>query len=107
MKKPFTPHITEKSYRLAGSKESLPQYTFKVAAGIGKDDLKALVEKEYKVSVIAVQSVHIPGKNRRFKGVMGRTSDLHKMIITLKKGDHIAAFEVDSQSTNAAKEETK
>ena len=91
MKSPLTPHITEKSYR--GVDTSL--YTFKLNVRLSKEQGKKLIEKEFKVSVIDVRTVTLPGKVRRFKGVKGMTSPTRKAIVQLKKGDKIAAFDVE------------
>lgn len=91
MKSPLTPHITEKSYRDVESSV----YTFKLNTRLSKLQVKSLVEKEFKVSVVDVRTINLPGKVRKFKGVMGKTSTIRKAIVQLKKGDKIAAFDVE------------
>ena len=104
MKQPIVPHITEKSYRgiPEGSKE-FATYTFKVRPGIDAPAVKKMVAERYSVTVTDVRMIHTPGKNRRFKGVLGRTSDVHKAIVRLKAGDRIQAFDLPEQpaETNA------
>lgn len=93
----ITPHITEKSYRVADASNECPQYTFKVDPSLRKEQVSAFIEKTYKVNVETIKSVSIPGKSRRFKGIVGRTSDVKKMIVTLKKGQKISAFEIEQK----------
>jgi large subunit ribosomal protein L23 len=104
MKSPITPHITEKSYRSIDKDGQVgSSYTFKVATSLNKDQVKSLVERDYKVTVVDVNIVRLPGKVRRFKGVVGHTSVTKKAIVRLKKGDRIAAFDID-ESKSADKE---
>lgn len=99
MKHVFAPHITEKSYAgISEDKKVASTYTFKVRTDVSKGDIKALVEKEFKVTVDDVRMINLPGKDRRFKGVKGRTSDRKKAIVRLKVGDRIAAFDISEQS---------
>ncbi|MCD4756313.1 50S ribosomal protein L23 [bacterium] len=85
------PVISEKSYELANA---LNKYTFLVTGGINKIEIKQLVEKEYKVKVLKVNTVVRPGKlyrdhktNKKF-----RKGDSTKAVVTLKKGDKIDEF---------------
>ncbi|MEI6477866.1 MAG: 50S ribosomal protein L23 [bacterium] len=105
MKAPITPHITEKSFRIAdGSGKNASAYTFKVALSLTKGQVKKIVEREYKVTVIDINIVRIPGKARRFKGIMGRTSAIKKALVTLKKGDRIPGFEAEDTKSVSDKE---
>lgn len=94
------PHITEKSYRAADSSNDCPRYTFKVDPKLRKEQVVDFIEKTYKVVVESVKSISIPGKTRRFKGVTGRTSDIKKIIVSLKKGQKISAFDIDTKDTD-------
>lgn len=94
------PHITEKSYRAADSSSDCPRYTFKVDPKLRKEQVVDFIQKNYKVTVEAVKSISIPGKVRRFKGIVGRTSDIKKVIVTLKKGQKISAFDIDTKDSN-------
>lgn len=94
MKKLLLPHITEKSYRTITEKNDQPNtYTFKVHDNLDKHHVKRLIEKEFKVTVLDVRIANIPGKTRRFKGIVGHTSPVKKAIVKLKKGDRIADFD--------------
>ena len=64
--------------------------------------IKKLVEKEFKVTVTDVRNVNLPGKTRKFKGVNGKTSPIRKAIVQLKKGDRIAAFDVEDTKQEVA-----
>jgi len=83
------PLITEKGTAL----QAEGKYTFKVARGANKHQIKQAVEKAFKVKVTAVNVVTIPGKKQR----MGRREILiqpsKKAIVTLKPGDKIELFE--------------
>lgn len=79
------PHITEKA--TLGSEYG--QVTFKVAKDATKPQIKTAVETLYGVKVNAVNTLIQKGKNKRFKGVMGRRSDFKKAIVTLAEGEMI------------------
>ena len=79
------PHITEKA--TMGSEYG--QVSFKVANEATKPQIKAAVETLYGVKVKAVNTLIQKGKNKRFKGIMGRRSDFKKAIITLEEGQMI------------------
>ena len=105
MKHLLAPHITEKAYAGISEQKSLPStYIFKVNAALSKETVKELVEKEFKVSVVDVRIINLPGKARRFRGIQGRTSPIKKAVVRLKVGDSIAAFDID---TKKEKEGTK
>ena len=105
MKHSLVPHITEKSYRgIQEDAKTSNTYTFKVDPKTSKEYVKKLVEDQFKVTVIDVRTVSIPGKARRFKGIPGRTSDIKKAIVRLAAGQKIAAFDIESADTNQDKE---
>lgn len=96
MKLAFAPHITEKTYKtIELSSSTGSTYTFKVNKDLDKGLIKKLIEREYKVSVEAVNIVNLPGKVRHFKGITGKTSTTKKALVRLKKGDTIAAFDIE------------
>jgi large subunit ribosomal protein L23 len=51
------------------------------------------VEELFKVHVLAVNTVRIPGKLRRVGRFTGRQPDRKKAIVTLAEGERITAFE--------------
>lgn len=79
------PHITEKA--TLGSEHG--QVTFRVAKDATKPEIKTAVEALFDVKVKAVNTMIQKGKNKRFKGIMGRRSDFKKAIITLEEGQTI------------------
>ena len=98
MKQALTPHITEKAYRgIPDDAKQVSTYTFKLNQDLDKKTIKKLIEREHKVTVTDVRTLNIPGKVRRFKGIVGKTSSVTKAIVRLKKGDRIASFDIDEQ----------
>lgn len=80
----LAPHITEKSMSEAENK-----ITFRVAIDATKSEIKAAVEEIFSVEVLAVNTIRTKGKQKRFRGHMGKRSDFKKAIITLKEGQSI------------------
>ncbi len=78
------PHITEKSM---GQDES--KVTFVVAIDATKPEIKAAVEGIFNVKVETVNTIKTKGKTKRFRGHLGRRSDVKKAIVTLKEGQTI------------------
>lgn len=73
------PIITEDSMaRLADKK-----YTFKVADGATKIDIKKAVEEVFGVKVDKVNTVSMKSKNKRVGYHLGKTSEWKKAIVTL------------------------
>jgi len=79
------PHITEKA--TLGSQYG--QVTFKVPNDATKPQIKQAVEVLFDVKVKAVNTLIQKGKNKRFKGIVGRRSDFKKAIVTLEEGQTI------------------
>jgi large subunit ribosomal protein L23 len=84
------PLVTEKSTGLIGEHN---QYTFEVAPGANKTEIKMAVETIFKVKVLSVNTVHQPGKTKRQGRFVGKTSAVKKAVVTLKPGDRIEVFE--------------
>ena len=73
------PIITEDSMaRLAEKK-----YTFEVADGATKFDIKKAVEEIFKVKVEKINTVSMKAKNKRVGYHFGKTSEWKKAIVTL------------------------
>ena len=83
------PIITEKNTMLL----PLNKYTFEVAMGANKHQIKEAVEKAFKVKVTAVNVMTVPGKMRRFGRRQGMTPEWKKAVVTLKEGNKIEIFE--------------
>ena len=79
------PHVTEKA--TMGSEHG--QVTFKVPMDATKPKIKKAVETLFGVKVKGVNTLIQKGKNKRFKGVMGRRSDFKKAIVSLEDGQTI------------------
>jgi large subunit ribosomal protein L23 len=80
-----SPVITEKS-TLASEHN---QVVFKVAKNATKPEIKKAVESLFGVKVKAVNTLVRKGKEKRFRGVLGRQSDIKKAIVTLAEGQSI------------------
>jgi large subunit ribosomal protein L23 len=81
----LAPVITEKSTILSEQNKVV----FRVAGDSTKDEIAAAVEALFNVKVTKVNTVVTKGKTKRFKGVMGRRSDVKKAIVTLQEGQSI------------------
>lgn len=79
------PHVTEKA--TLGSEYG--QVTFQVSKDATKPQIKAAVETLYGVKVTAVNTLIQKGKTKRFRGMMGRRSDMKKAVVTLGEGEMI------------------
>ena len=79
------PIVTEKS-TLGGE---FGQVTFEVRTDATKPQIKAAVEALFDVKVKAVNTAIVKGKTKRFRGRMGRRSDIKKAVVTLVDGANI------------------
>ena len=80
-----SPVITEKS--TAASEQD--KVVFTVSKTATKQEIKAAVEALFKVKVKSVNTLVRKGKNKRFRGIPGRTSDIKRAIVTLQEGQSI------------------
>ena len=84
--------VTEKTTRLQNEHN---QYTFKVALTANKIEIRKAVEQMFKVRVIKVNTMRMPGKNRMLRRRGGRVPQLlpvrewKKAIVTLAPGESI------------------
>jgi large subunit ribosomal protein L23 len=83
------PIITEKSTLLGEQNK----YVFEVAKAANKIDIARAVAEAFKVKVVAVNTVSVPGKLKRMGKGQGYTSSWKKAIVTLKAGERIPIFE--------------
>jgi len=81
----LAPVITEKATLLSEQNKVV----FRVAQDATKDEIAAAVEELFKVTVIKVNTMITKGKTKRFRGIMGRRSDVKKAIVTLAQGQSI------------------
>ena len=80
-----SPVITEKSTMVSEQN----QIVFNVAKKATKSDIKVAIEALFGVKVKAVNTLVRKGKNKRFRGTMGRQSDVKKAIVTLVDGESV------------------
>ncbi len=79
------PVVTEKS-TMASEANAL---VFEVAMDANKPLIKQAVEALFNVKVKAVNTVLTRGKVKRFRGRLGRRSDVKKAYVTLEEGHMI------------------
>ena len=83
------PIVTEKSTALQAD----DKYTFEVAPKADKHQIKQAVEKAFKVKVVAVKVMTVPGKTRRVGRRQVMTQSWKKAVVTLGPGHKIEFFE--------------
>jgi large subunit ribosomal protein L23 len=84
------PLITEKATLL---REIQNAVAFEVDRRANKKQIQDAVEKLFKVKVVDVRTINIPGKPKRRGLVVGRRAGWKKAIVTLRQGDRIEIFE--------------
>jgi len=83
------PVITEKSTSL----QEKATYTFEVAKGASRQQIKEAVEQAFNVNVIKVNTITIPAKWRGPGRRRSQASPWKKAIVTIKQGQKIEYFE--------------
>lgn len=73
------PIITERS--MEGLNDN--KYTFEVARGAGKIEIKKAVEEIFGVKVLKVNTIKLPGKWKRMGVHTGKRPDIKKAVVTL------------------------
>jgi len=81
----LSPLVTEKATAL--SEKS--QVVFRVPLEASKPEIKAAVEGLFGVTVVAVNTLVVKGKTKRFKGRPGQRSDWKKAMVRLAEGQSI------------------
>ena len=81
----IAPHITEKP-TLASENNAV---VFKVANSATKPQIKEAIEAIYDKKVVAVNTLVMKGKTKRWKGKAYQRSDVKKAIVTLAEGEMI------------------
>lgn len=79
------PVITEKSTLVS----EYNQVVFKVANTATKPQIKEAIEAIYDKKVVAVNTLVVKGKTKRWKGKKYTRSDVKKAIVTLAEGEMI------------------
>ena len=82
------PVVSEKSYALLDENK----YTFIVAPGANKTQIKQAVEAVFSVKVTGVNTINRQGKRKRTKTGFGKRADTKRAIVTLAEGDRIDIF---------------
>jgi large subunit ribosomal protein L23 len=77
-----SPAITEKSTMASENN----QVVFNVAKKATKPEIKSAIEALFSVKVTAVNTLVRKGKVKRFRGTVGRQSDVKKAVVTLADG---------------------
>jgi len=77
----------------AAHSESRGAYTFMVADGVNKLDIKRAVKELYGVIPTSVRIINREGKRIRFGRSLGKRQDSRKAIVTLPKGKTISVHE--------------
>jgi len=83
------PIITEKS----NDQMAHGQYSFWVARDANKTEIKHAVEQQFKVKVVAVNTMKQRGHLKRVGRFSGLTPQRKKAIVTLAEGQKIPFFE--------------
>ncbi len=78
----IAPVVSEKSYSLIDE----GKYTFFVAPGSNKTEIKLAIEKIFGVQVASVNTLNRNGKTRRTRFGTGKRKDTKRAIVTLKSG---------------------
>ena len=86
----LAPVISEKSYGLLDQNK----YTFVVAPGANKTQIKIAVEQVFNVKVLDVNTMNRQGKRKRTRRGYGKRNDTKRAIVTLAAGDRIDLFAV-------------
>jgi large subunit ribosomal protein L23 len=85
------PIVTEKSMLEANA----GRYTFEVRPGVNKHQVKDAVESAFKVEVLQVRVLRVPGKTRRVGRKIGRRPDRRKAVVRIAPGQKIERFFVE------------
>jgi len=82
------PIVSEKSYSLMDE----GKYTFEVAPGANKTEIKIAVEQIFGVKVASVNTINRKGKTRRTRNGIGKRKDVKRAIVTLGAGEALDIF---------------
>ena len=103
------PRATEKSYR----EQAKRVYVFLVKKSMGKQEIAAMVEEEFKVTVTDVKTLIRNGKKTKYsKGKHAYPGITHRQdkkyaYVRLKDGDSIKVFDEPEDNKTSAKEAKK
>lgn len=83
------PIITEKSMKIMDAEN---KYTFEVAKGTNKIEIRQAIEEIFSVKVEKVNVINTQSKTRRVGRYIGKTKAIRKAIVTLAAGEEIKLF---------------
>ena len=83
------PLVTEQGMHFANVRGA---YSFEVARGANKPQIKNAVERIYNVKVSKIRTANHKGKYRRRGGTFGRTAAWKKAVVFLEPEYHIDLF---------------
>lgn len=84
------PIITEKS---AYMKDMGNYVAFEVDKRANKLQIKKAVEELFKVNVVEIKTIVVPGKEKKLGRSIGRVPSWKKALVKLKEGEKIEFFE--------------
>lgn len=82
--------ITEKS---TNARTASNQYCFKVDRRANRIEIGRAVEKLFKVKVLEVRVMNVPGKKKRTGRIIGERPSWKKAVVTLAPGNTIETME--------------
>ena len=82
------PVITERSM----SQTNGGRYTFQVAKSATKRDIADAVADSFKVDVVAVNVIHVPGKSRRLGRRIGQRPEWKNAVDTIRQRQRIEKY---------------
>jgi large subunit ribosomal protein L23 len=82
----LAPHVSEKTARAA---ETSNQYAFRVAPDATKPEIRAAVERLFKVKVEDVRVLNVKGKRKANRFGIAKRSDWKKAYVRLEPGQEI------------------
>ncbi|GAA1871356.1 MULTISPECIES: 50S ribosomal protein L23 [Asanoa] len=82
------PIVSEKSY----SELNRNWYTFEVATGANKTQIKIAIQQIFNVRVLTVNTLNREGKRKRTRSGWGKRKDTKRAMVKLAEGDRIEAF---------------
>ena len=83
------PIVTEKTSDMMKDNK----YTFQVAMGANKTEIRQAIEAIFIVKVVNVNTIRVLGKTKRMGKYEGKRSDYKKAIVKLAEGNTIPLFE--------------
>ena len=83
------PVISEKATRLQEGNK----YVFEVSGEATKAQIKQAVEHAFKVKVVGVNVITVPGKTRKMRGREVTAASWKKAVVSLEPGSKITFFE--------------